>query len=425
MNTFDMTEATRRLEPALRYLATNTVSVSTAAAKFAPKGVPPAAFAKEIWAWLGQFNAGKPSLPEHRIDGVLRGQAPRPQAAKKPSTIVSEARVKRMQQLRGRERLSLPTPPPAQTVARLTGTDADVGRWLQGQGLAIERMGSFVVKVSPATAQAWLGFNQGNRKPSHAKIRRFAAAMKAGRWTLNGETVKFSVTGRLLDGQSRLQAIVMAGTAEELEVRGGLPDAAQESMDIGETRRGTHMLEMMGEKYPAILSPALKLIHRLENGSLGSKRIGSTHKVENRILENMDIKPLLERHGGLKASVGWCVSAGHKISGLMPVSEAAFWHYILGTVSAKKRDEFMSSLSTGLGLNATSPAYHLRERLQADRIASKHMGQRERFGLLIKAWNAHFAGEALRQLYFRVDGDNREPFPAVAGVRKPAKEDAA
>lgn len=297
---------------------------------------------------------------------------------------------------------------------------ADLREWLVGQGVKPAATSTvFQVEVSPALAKAWLRFNRGNRNPSAAKVRRFAAAMKANKWHLNGESVKFCATGRLLDGQSRLMAICAAGVPVLLEVRGGLPDLAQATMDSGEVRRGAHMLEMLGERYPTITAPALRLIFQHEEGTLAGNKFGR----KSGVLENLEIAPLLARHAGLKASVGWVVSTGHKITHLMAASEAAFFHHLFGLANPKRRDEFFAALADGLGLTRDSAAYHLRERLIAERSASAKIAKRDRLALVIKAWNLFHARAKVNQLKFRAEGEAAEQFPAVAGL--PEKNEAA
>lgn len=297
------------------------------------------------------------------------------------------------------------------------GGGPDVYGWLEAQkAKPVGRVECFQVEVTPALAASWLQLNHGNRKPSRAKIRRFAAAMAGGRWSLNGETIKFSASGRLLDGQSRLQAVIESGVPVPLEVRAGLPDLCQQSMDTGEARRGTHTLEMLGEKYPGILSPALKLLWLWSKGWLGGIPWGA-----NRVLENQELAPLLAQHPGLRASAGWTVSSGAKVTRYLLASEGAFCHYLFGTVDAKLRDLFFVGLIDGLGLTKLSPAYHLRERLAELRQGEDTLGRRWlRVALTIKAWNCAHARQPCTRL---VQADD-DAFPDVAGLVAPAKQES-
>lgn len=403
------THTTADLEPALRFLSANPdKKVSFVATKFKLSD-------KVLWAWLGSHNHGKKELPAHRIDNALAEEKGKSAPKKTVPAAVGERITSAL-----KKPSIVEISPSAPAAVRPPTLGSNLGRWLEQQKVPIRgQIQCFQVEVTPALAASWLMLNDGNRNPSKAKIRRFTAAIRAGKWAINGETIKFSSTGCLLDGQSRLRAIVMAGVPAVLEIRGGLPQIAQKSMDIGEARKGTHTLEMMGEKYPNILSPALRWIFRWENGSLMSR---TDHEGNNVcILENMEIEPMLKRHDGLRASVGYCVSTGYKVADLMPPGEAAFFHYLLGLASAQKRDEFFHSLATGLGVTDKSPAYHLREKLQADRAAARRMGQRERMALVIKAWNAHFSGDSMTRLSFIVVGVAKEAFPSIAGVKAPEK----
>ena len=271
------------------------------------------------------------------------------------------------------------------------------------------RVNAFQVEVTPAIAERWLTFNQANRSPSKAKIKRFAASMKSGRWVLNGETVKFSVSGRLLDGQSRLMAVILAGVTVLLEVRAGLPDAVQKSMDIGELRKGTHTLEMMGEKYPAVLAPALKLYWLWERDILGGNKFKQTT-----VMENYDLPPMLEKHVAMKASVGWVMGPGAAIAKLLAPSTAAFFHYSFGVIDEQLRDHFFNALAEGEALTKISPIYHLRERLLDDRL--KKVASSQKFvhrALIIKAWNMARRGEKATGLRWA----SGEEFPAIDGAK--------
>ncbi len=393
---------TTPIEAALRHLAKHEdTKVSAAAVKFRIPRVPLKDTETAIWAWLKAHNGGRRTFSVQLVDRVIAAEAA--PASLPANTSARTAAIGERARIRQ-------TPPQSAAVVKPPGLTSNVAKWLEAQGLTpASTAQTFLVEVSPAIAASWLLLNQGNRNPSKAKIRRFAAAIKAGRWVQNGETVKFSLTGRLLDGQSRLRAIVLAGVPAVLEVRAGLPDAAQQSMDIGEVRKGTHTLEMLGEKYPAILAPALKLIFLLERQQLGWRGTGKAG-----ILENMEIAPLLEKHAGLKASVGWVMTEGLKLEALMSSSTAAFFHYVLGQSNRSARDVFFASLATGLGLKSTSPAYHLREVLLTMRAEGMHKAKPiELRGLVIKAWNAHRAGERLTTLSFK----KGEDFPAIAGAK--------
>ena len=75
-----------------------------------------------------------------------------------------------------------------------------------------------VMTVTPEHAEKWLEMNIGNRRirPSHVKHR--AGEMQKGRWMLSPEPIVFSRQGRLLDGQHRLNAVLMSGCTIEASI---------------------------------------------------------------------------------------------------------------------------------------------------------------------------------------------------------------
>lgn len=386
---------TVRLEPALRFLVTNPKANNAyLATRFHAES-------SELDSWLKTHNGGSRVLTAARIDEVKRTGG--------GLVVTPRADVTKIAPV-------IPAKAPAPAPVKISST-SDLERWLLAQRVKITtRINSFQVEVTPELAGSWLQFNINNRKPSRAKIRRFTAAMKAGKWALNGETVKFSITGRLIDGQSRLMACIEAGVAVVLEVRAGLPDVAQESMDCGELRKGSHTLEMMGEGNPILMASALKLCWRWDHGWLTGVPVG-----RSRVVENGEMRPLLQRHPLLKTSAGWVLAEASKIKKLLRASEAAFFHYILGLADVETRDAFFEGLVDGVGLTKVSPVYHLRDRLVAGR--SKWAGHNhciERYAVIIKAWNAVVAGRPMSDLKFVRKGPAAEKFPEIAGIKKTA-----
>lgn len=68
-----------------------------------------------------------------------------------------------------------------------------------------------VVTITPAMAQSWLKRNSGNRPLKHSHVLRLAKAIGAGGWKLTGDPIRFSETGKLIDGQRRLRACKLLG----------------------------------------------------------------------------------------------------------------------------------------------------------------------------------------------------------------------
>src|SRR5713101_6661877 len=68
-----------------------------------------------------------------------------------------------------------------------------------------------LISVSPEMARAWLATRHGNRPLSQQRVKRIAAAIKAGLWMVNGATLVVCEHNKLIDGQHRCAAIEEAG----------------------------------------------------------------------------------------------------------------------------------------------------------------------------------------------------------------------
>lgn len=113
-----------------------------------------------------------------------------------------------------------PTPKPVKT---LTGP-------IYGQTATITAEYGF---VSPDKARTLLAANVGNRAARAHKIAHYERVLRDGKWRPTTDAVGVSATGRLINGQHRLQAIVNTGIGAELLVVSGLPDQSQLAIDRG------------------------------------------------------------------------------------------------------------------------------------------------------------------------------------------------
>ena len=65
--------------------------------------------------------------------------------------------------------------------------------------------------INPSEAQAYLDNNAKHRPIKEKKVLEYMGEMQEGHWKLNGKTITFDRTGRLLNGQHRLSAVVKSG----------------------------------------------------------------------------------------------------------------------------------------------------------------------------------------------------------------------
>lgn len=128
---------------------------------------------------------------------------------------------------------------------------------IKGQSAASQQRDSKVTKhgdikaraimVTPDLAERLLASRGQNRRVSAPVIQKYARDMQSGRWQLNGQTIKISSDGRLLDGQHRLEAAKKAKTPFPAIIVDGLEEETLSSLDIGHQRSVSDILRERGE----------------------------------------------------------------------------------------------------------------------------------------------------------------------------------
>jgi hypothetical protein len=257
-----------------------------------------------------------------------------------------------------------------------------------------------VETITPAAAEELFNGRAQNRNVVSRVVEKYAHDMEAGRWALNGQTIKISKSGRLLDGQHRCTAAVKTGIAFRAIVVRGLPDEVFDTLDVGQSRSLGQVLSDRGEKSGFALAAALHKLWLYEEG---------TPTLHTRRGSHAELIQVLENNPDLRRSVHLCVSKGRN---MVPGSAGVVTHYLAAKVDAPKADEFIVSLGEGANLSKDSPVLALRELLRKNQWNQrKRLGEVDKWAITIKAMNAHLEGRPIRLLVWR-HGSN-EPFPRV------------
>jgi len=93
-----------------------------------------------------------------------------------------------------------------------------------------------MVAITPAMAERWLTANVGNRSIRERHVITLRDDIVEGRWKITHQGIAFARSGRLLDGQHRLKAIIAADKAATLPVFVDLPDDVFGALDRGKMR---------------------------------------------------------------------------------------------------------------------------------------------------------------------------------------------
>lgn len=90
-----------------------------------------------------------------------------------------------------------------------------------------------LIFITPEMAEQMLGGNTHNRQKRRWWIEAMASAMRRGEWITTHQGVAFTASGRLLDGQHRLEAIISNKTGVWMLVTTGINEEAFKVIDNG------------------------------------------------------------------------------------------------------------------------------------------------------------------------------------------------
>jgi hypothetical protein len=118
--------------------------------------------------------------------------------------------------------------------------------------------------ITPERAEAYLAFNRGNRNIVLSHVAAMARDITNGQWMFNAQPICFSRSGRLLNGQHRLSAVLEAGQSIEVMVMRALPEEAFDTYDKQAKKAPIvdELLEDFGDK--ALVSATAVLLWRRE-----------------------------------------------------------------------------------------------------------------------------------------------------------------
>lgn len=204
-----------------------------------------------------------------------------------------------------------------------------------------------VEKITPAIAKAWLdpAINHGNRRyrPHHAAD--LAREMTNGRWTYNNDAIAFGADGRLLNGQHRLNAIILSGKTLEMLVVRGLSDDDFKNMD-GNLKRANHDRIHLVNEYTQnhLICQAIRTYLHETSGLHGAISVG---EIETEFL-------MKDAAWTWIGEVGVGINAKLKKAGIM--ASLAIYRFVKPDMAGM----FMDGYRTGGDLAADSPILKLR-----------------------------------------------------------------
>lgn len=319
------------------------------------------------------------------------------------------------------------TPPVVQVTAIPAGLDTptDIGEALPpghpafpaglafplGDGVWLEP----VRVVTPELAEEFLKWNKENRSAAQRVVAGYSRDIADGAfYEKQGDPVRFAVTGKLLDGQQRLQGVVDSGKPVQFVVITGLPESSQDTMDNGRRRTVADQLRINGFVNPMVLGSAARVLWLWEHGALVSSTPSPT---------NSELLAYVTEHCGSEApSLEVSVTAVQAAKSVVrSASVAAALHYKQSRADIAAADAFWAAIATGADLRYAeldklegSPVLALRNTLFRRREIKETLTQGELAYLIAKAWQLWREGTAQTKLYLPRTGVEMKHFPEIS-----------
>lgn len=143
------------------------------------------------------------------------------------------------------------------------------------------RLNIYTQKVTPELAQKLLDSNHANNRKIKPKIiEMYARLMSKGLWRCdNGEGIKISQEGKILDGQHRLAGVIEYGKPVEMLFFSGIPEAAITSIDDGVKRTLSDAMIINGKSLPnqGAVNGAVKCLFTLWGCTMTGKHYDSVY----------------------------------------------------------------------------------------------------------------------------------------------------
>lgn len=268
-----------------------------------------------------------------------------------------------------------------------------------------------VIEVTPELASQLLQTNTNNRGLSKSRVKSFAKQIQKGKWRKTGQGISVAASGRLLDGQTRLHAIVQSGVAASMVIAWNCDEDSFAVFDTGRARSATDVLKIAGcEQHQNIISAGLRLAMPLiENPE--------AYFVISQGITNEEILDLWEQS---KERCEWCANTAVQVHSQFKIFSKSIYFTFLYLATGKgwkdyELTEFSNMFASGADLEHDSPILAYRQYVGNNFLRCNMNQQRlATLASLIRCFNLHVTNTAMRKF--------RPPtIPPMIQIESPAR----
>lgn len=257
--------------------------------------------------------------------------------------------------------------------------------------------------ITPEIAKVLLEKNNENRPLDRAKINLYTQEMIEGKWqTATGETIKVAKSGRVLDGQHRLYAIIESGVSLEFDLCQNLPEECFSVIDTGKMRSATDVFFISGISNSKTMPSILAKYHQLKKGlRVGAKKYNK--------LTNSDALELYKNRSlfwdeTFKKTISWYKDFSKILAPAMIGGMYAYFY----DINEEQAEQFFDDLTSQMTKNINIAL--LKKKLIDNKVSTKKINATYTEAYIIKAWNLFRKNQDAKVLSINL---SKEQFPVA------------
>lgn len=260
--------------------------------------------------------------------------------------------------------------------------------------------------ITPAVAKKMLEGNTDNRKLRKHRVAAYTDAIKRGMWEIQNDAITISKTGKLLNGQHRLTAIIEADQACQCLVLRGVDDSAYTAIDSGLSRSVNDALVAAGVTHSAThLSPIARTMICMEAG------LNPMDHASLGLVQRHDIVDYANKNDEM---LEWALSLSRRADSAVGGIRHA-WGVFAILASQKhgrqKVEEFTNLVIDGVGLKPGDSPLALRNWLSRQRGQWARTASKTNIAVYVSAFNKWMTREKV--MVIKPFGGQWENFPEV------------
>jgi len=252
-------------------------------------------------------------------------------------------------------------------------------------GSYIKMDAEFKVTVTPEFAMFLLeNWNDHNVSLSEHRAKKLADIMSAGKWQPTKTPIQIRTDGHLLDGQTRLRAVVICGMSRPFFFAFGVPPEAFVAIDTGRTRHAKEGFEIRKIPNAKDISRIVRTIDLIHARTEGARHL------------SLSIEDALALYDTLHAQ--HLQDARREVKRIMPsrycieTCTMAGLYYCFAAKSPLQAKTFFEVWATGSTPRAGAP-YQLNQLLPTAVYGNGHTPSHKRLCVIVSAWNEFVVGK--------------------------------